>query len=212
MTPLLEQTHYEVLEVSGEASPAEIERAYRVARATYAEESMALYSVFDDRDAAAIRERLDQAYRVLSDPEARRRYDEERGSPAAAEPERGVDAPPLLPDGVLPPLEGIEPADGEDEDPDGPFDGARLRRARLRRGIEIEDVSKVTKVNPTYLRFIEADNFDDLPARVYVRGFVAAYASFLGLAAEPVANSYMKHYEARRSGRRRGRFFGGESE
>lgn len=208
MTPLLEQSHYEVLEVAGEASVAEIERAYRVARATYAEESMALYSVFDDRDAAAIRERLDQAYRVLADPDARRRYDEEQGSPAAPAPERGIDAPPLLPDGVLPPLEGIEQTDAEEEDVDGPFDGSRLRRARLRRGIEIEQVASVTKINSSYLRFIESDAYDDLPAAVYIRGFVGAYARAIGLDAARVSAGYMAHMEAESEAKRPARLLG----
>ena len=72
MKPLSEQDHYETLEVGGEAGLDEIERAYRLARATYADDSLAGYSVFGQGDAAAIRERIETAYRVLSDPEARR--------------------------------------------------------------------------------------------------------------------------------------------
>ena len=78
------------------------------------------------------------------------------------------------------------------------FDGARLRRARLRRGIELDEVSRITKINTVYLSFLEEGRFGELPARVYVRGFVAAYASCIGLDPSRVAASYMKGYSAAR--------------
>ena len=71
----LEQDHYEVLEIGRAASLEEIERAYRVVRETYDGDNLALYSMFADRDAAQIRERIDEAYQVLLDPEKRQRYD-----------------------------------------------------------------------------------------------------------------------------------------
>jgi curved DNA-binding protein CbpA len=201
MRPLSEQDHYETLEVAPEAGPEEIERAYRLARATYADDSLAGYSVFGQGDAAAIRERIDTAYRVLSDPEARRAYDDflagakrEEPVPIELEPEAVVES--ALP---LDAFEDLEDASGE-------FDGARLRRARLRRGIELDDVSRVTKINPVYLAFLEEGRFAELPARVYVRGFVAAYASCIGLDPTRVAASYMKGYEAARPEHRRIRF------
>ena len=52
-------------------------------------------------------------------------------------------------------------------------------------------------MNPTYLRFIEEERFDDLPAAVYVRGFVKGYARCLGLDPDRVAPSYMRRYEER---------------
>ena len=52
MKPLSEMTHYEVLEIGSEASPAEIERAYRVAQATWGEDALATYSLFEDGDLA----------------------------------------------------------------------------------------------------------------------------------------------------------------
>ena len=49
-----ELDHYELLEIKRTASPAEIDRAYRMAQQTYREGSLALYSVFERTDAAAI--------------------------------------------------------------------------------------------------------------------------------------------------------------
>ena len=179
-----------------------IERAYRLARATYADDSLAGYSVFGQGDAAAIRERIETAFRVLSDPEARRAYDDFRaGASSEAEPlvERGARRTARGPRSrsMRSRTWTTIPAD---------FDGPRLRRARLRRGLELDDVSRVTKINPTYLAFLEEGRFGDLPARVYVRGFVAAYASCIGLDPGRVAGSYMKGYEAARPEHRRTRF------
>jgi DnaJ-class molecular chaperone len=201
MKPLSEQDHYETLEVAPEAGVEEIERAYRLARATYADDSLAGYSVFDQGDAAAIRERIETAFRVLSDPEARRAYDAflaGEGLPlekvASEEPEPAHE--------IQIPLDAFE--DLEDDAVE--FDGARLRRARLRRGLELDDVSRITKINTVYLSFLEEGRFGELPARVYVRGFVAAYASCIGLDPGRVASSYMKGYEAARPEPHRTRF------
>ena len=76
MKPLPEQDHYEVLEVSRNSSPESIERAYRLAQATYAEDSLAGYSMFGDDGAREIRQRVETAYRVLTNHESRRAYAE----------------------------------------------------------------------------------------------------------------------------------------
>jgi curved DNA-binding protein CbpA len=201
MKPLSEQDHYETLEVGPDAGPEEIERAYRLARATYADDSLAGYSIFGQGDAAAIRERIETAYRVLSDSEARRAYDGFLAG-EARELEPAVLEMPLEIHEAQIPLDAFE--DLEDDTAD--FDGPRLRRARLRRGIELDDVARITKINPTYLAFLEEGRFGDLPARVYVRGFVAAYATCIGLDPTRVAGSYMKGYEAARPEHRRLRF------
>ena len=83
------------------------------------------------------------------------------------------------------------------------YDGAALRRSRLRRGVELDQISDVTKVSVTYLQFLEDEAFEQLPASVYVRGFVSAYARAIGLDARRVANSYMARHDASKKPRRR---------
>jgi flagellar biosynthesis protein FlhG len=61
--------------------------------------------------------------------------------------------------------------------------------------VEIDQIAVTTKINPTYLRFIEEEKFQDLPAPVYVRGFVGAYARCIGLDPERVVSGYMKRLE-----------------
>ena len=195
MKPLSQMTHYEVLEVGRDASPDEVERAYRLAAATFAEESLATYSLYDESESAAMRERVELAYRILTDVDAKVAYDGQLDDAPPVE-ERRLDVPvTLMPDDEAG-LGEVRPEirDFDDLDPptaDGEWDGARLRRARLGRGIEIEKIAEVTKINPNYLEGIEADAFDELPATVYVRGFVAAYARALGIEEEHVVPSYV---------------------
>jgi len=199
---LSEQDHYEVLEVPRAATRDELKRAYQLASATYASDSLAGYSIFDAGDTDAVRERVDLAWRVLSDDEARRAYDASLGKP---EPMGAVYSEPAVTAAdsaavPTPALEAIEEFEAEQGDE---FDGARLRRSRLRHGLEVDDVARQTKVNPTYLRFIEEERFADLPARVYVRGFVMSFASCVGLDAEAVARSYLQRFDAARPQQRR---------
>ncbi len=76
MKSISEQDHYEILEVSPDAPREEIERAYRLARATYDDDSLAGYSVFGEGDAQALLQRIEVAYQVLSNEESRRAYSE----------------------------------------------------------------------------------------------------------------------------------------
>ena len=69
------------------------------------------------------------------------------------------------------------------------------------RGLELDQINAITKVNPNYLRCIEEERFDALPAAVYVRGFVAAYARCLGLDAGRVANEYLERLQTARPDR-----------
>ena len=198
MKPLFEQDHYEVLEIPRDAGPDRIERSYRMILSTYAEDSLATYSMVHGADAAAIRERVETAYRVLSDAESRRSYD---ASLAAVRPAPSEGLEPTSESAVEPRTLPSEPFDELDEG--GEYDGARLRRARLRRGLDLDEITLRTKVNPTYLACLEEERFVDLPPRVYVRGFVMALAACLGLDATLVAASYMRRYDAERPRHRR---------
>jgi len=238
MRPLAEQDHYEVLAVPRAASFEDVERAYRVAQAAYAEDSVALYSVFGGEDAQALRDRIELAWSVLSDVERRRAYDamlSQGGTPPAAAPvalrERFRDGgfeeearpiaitmepakpPPPPARYEKPPLRPLaapvlEPVDAHEDVSSGELDGAALRRARQRRGLELEQIANVTKISPMYLRYLEDERFEDLPAAVYVRGFVVSYLRCCGIDPATALPSFMARYEAVRAAGRSGRTAG----
>lgn len=62
--------------------------------------------------------------------------------------------------------------------------GHVLAAKRGERGLSIEQVAAATRIRAEYLRALEADKIDQLPAPVYARGYMRTYAAFLGLHAE----------------------------
>src|SRR5882724_12188803 len=58
--------------------------------------------------------------------------------------------------------------------------GDYLRELRDRRGISLEEISRVTRVSSSYLEALESDRHSALPAPVFTRGFIRAYCQALG--------------------------------
>ena len=59
--------------------------------------------------------------------------------------------------------------------------GETLKDARIKKGYDIEDVHRITKIQKRYLEAIEAGNLDALPGHFYARAFVKSYAEAVGL-------------------------------
>jgi cytoskeletal protein RodZ len=72
--------------------------------------------------------------------------------------------------------------------------GTSLREARLRQGFDFPEIEQATKVRVRYLRAIEDEDFDALPAPTYVKGFMRTYADFLGLDGQLYVDEYNSRY------------------
>ena len=59
--------------------------------------------------------------------------------------------------------------------------GNSLREARLRQSLDFPAVEQGTKIRAKYLRALEDERFELLPAHAYITGFMRTYAEFLGL-------------------------------
>ncbi len=68
--------------------------------------------------------------------------------------------------------------------------GEILLEAREGANLSLEDVSEETKIPKRMLEYLETDNFEAFPARVYARGFLKSYASLLGLDVEYILNKF----------------------
>ena len=88
----------------------------------------------------------------------------------------------------------LRPVATIDVGPDTEFSGSLLRRLRESAEATLDDVADITKISKRYLSALEENDFDTLPAFVYVRGFVSEYARALGLDARMVTQSYMSLY------------------
>ena len=169
-------THYEVLDVPRGAPADVIEAAYRHGRALYDEEGVATYSLLDSAERRAERARIEEAFRVLSNPALRAAYDRELGLPPAPVPPPTTIYDPDRRKGIVLP---------------DPVTGADLKRFREERGVPIAKIAAASKVGSRTFEDIEADRFDRLPAPVYVRGFLQEYAKAVGLDPRATAESFL---------------------
>ncbi len=146
------------------ADRQEIERAYRELRTLYEPGSVATYGLLEDDERLALLARIDRAYRNLTGEHA-----PEPGDDAAA-----AAADPPLPDATEAP-------------------GAYLRAVRERHGISLHDLSEETKIRTWLLEQIEGEVHANLPAPVYVRGFVRQVAALLGIESpDDLARAYLE--------------------
>ena len=66
--------------------------------------------------------------------------------------------------------------------------GETLRRERLKRNLELEEISHELKISTRFLQAIENDQYDKLPGGVFAKSFVRQYARLLGLNEEDLAD------------------------
>jgi flagellar biosynthesis protein FlhG len=150
----------------------EVRRAYLERKGLYAAESIATYSLLEEDERQTLLARLDEAYeRILGGAAA-------TSKPAAPDREELPEIPP-----GPPPDAAEEP-------------GAHLRHHRLRSGLLLAQVAEEIKVRSTLLDKLEHEQFGQLPAPVYVRGFVVQFARALGLPQpEEIARAYVSKME-----------------
>ena len=70
--------------------------------------------------------------------------------------------------------------------------GETLRRERELRQISLREISEATKINLRYLDALERDDFRHLPGGVFNKGFVRAYAQFIGIDPESMVTAYLE--------------------
>jgi cytoskeleton protein RodZ len=70
--------------------------------------------------------------------------------------------------------------------------GEKLRQAREERGISISEVAEQTRISPMYLESIESDNYKPLPGGIFNKGFVKAYAKYVGIDEQEALQDYAR--------------------
>jgi len=196
---VLEQSFYELLEISPSATPEEIERAWERARQLYGPGSLAAYTLLSPEVAEALARRIDEAFEVLLDAEARAAYDarlpsEEarsvRTAPEAAPPPPPPAAPPPPPPAAVDAPRPFVPPEG------AAWTGELLQKAREARGLSVAQLAERTKLSRAHIELVEGERFDLLPVAVYLRGIVMCIARELRLDGQKVARSYLERSTA----------------
>jgi len=153
---------FEFLGVAPGDGLLKIRRAYQELKSLYAEDALASYTLLGPEERHARLERIETAYRRIARELTRH--------PAPVVPLRQP------PEGNLEAMAETVSAIDPREAP-GPF----LRQARDLAGLSLEEIARRTKIGTRYLTAIETENFERLPAPVYLRGFVDQYARQVGL-------------------------------
>lgn len=68
--------------------------------------------------------------------------------------------------------------------------GARLKEAREKKNLTIEQAQKQTHIHSTVLSALEEGRCDEILTPTYVKSFLKKYASFLGIDAKSIADEY----------------------
>jgi len=68
--------------------------------------------------------------------------------------------------------------------------GARLRQQREAKALTVPDVVKLTKIPEKSVNSLEGGVFEELPAEVFVRGFIKSYCRAVGMDSETALLDY----------------------
>ncbi|MBM4272821.1 MAG: hypothetical protein FJ139_11800 [Deltaproteobacteria bacterium] len=208
-----EQNYYELLEISPDALPLEIRRAYKESLELYTDNSISSYSFFSKEERGEIISRLEEAYLTLMNPASRAEYDRRlielgileegnqyrdrtkepipiyRFKKSRTDMFRRRNASENLTDRVSqsPLIQEIltrETLRGED-----------LKRIRLELGVTLESIAEETNVRIGVLQAIEEDRIELLPPMVYLKGFLKSYARYIQVDEHIIVSGYIKRFE-----------------
>lgn len=198
------KTYYDILEIPITASPNDIQKAYNKTKEAYSPSSPALYTIFTAEEAQQLNCLIDTAFSVLINPLRRAEYDRsiknefelkhklstiiEPAEPSTHEENKNVGKTAFGEYNIDPQFE--DKIHSLDE-----FDGNLIQKIRHYKNINLEQLSERSKISKSYLLAIEAHDFESLPAKVFVRGFIVQIAKLLNLDPNKVSNSYMKLFD-----------------
>jgi len=72
--------------------------------------------------------------------------------------------------------------------------GARLKQARLAKGVQLRDIATATKISVVALEALERSDYSRLPGGIFSRAFVRAYALAVGIDPEVAVNEFLVEF------------------
>jgi len=199
--------YYELLEITSEASQQEIDQAYKAAKRTYSTSNMALYSIFSESEAVELNRLIEEAYTILSNPRLKEQYDSSKENIDAEVKQNSIDQPAVETAPVIKEVKKEETTlvSGQitkNYDQDENFEekmkkledcsGYFLKKTRQYKNISIDEVSKFSKISKINIVALEEEDLENLPARVFIRGFVLQISRLIGLNDKEFTDGYMK--------------------
>src|SRR6266513_5169350 len=68
--------------------------------------------------------------------------------------------------------------------------GKKFQEARLARNMTLDEAARITKIRPSRLAEIEADDFSQFPSLAYAKGFLQIYGKFLDVDVAPYLEAF----------------------
>jgi curved DNA-binding protein CbpA len=197
--------YYELLEVSPFCQQHEVTSAYLRAKSTYSNENPAIYTMFSENEARDLLHLVEEAYAVLGNKTLRALYDEKLGHSVSKKPEVSLQSLKMESRAVFAPsvtkTDHHRPEYVEDKTMEEKiattqeWSGELLKEVREYKHFTLEKMSEITKITPFYINALEAMESKNLPATVFVRGYVGQISKVLGLNEKKVCDSYMKKFQ-----------------
>jgi hypothetical protein len=202
--------YYQILKIPTNASLIEIKRAYKDALEIYEEGSLATYSLFSDDERAHLLTAIEKSFFTLVDEDKRAGYDrmlidtsqvdastlanKTRSEPIPLFNENNSISAEALADRIrkksaqkevkalLKEVLGKDLISGDD-----------LKKLRKAFAIEISEIYLITKISVSVLKTIEDNQYERLPADVYLNNFLRSYAQILQIDAPRVIDGYFNN-------------------
>lgn len=204
-----DENYYQILQVAPNAGIDDIKRAYREALAIYEEESVVTYTLFSDDQREALLQTIEAAFGTLISEGKRATYNQmlmETGQvDATAFSRRGqrmlsAHSATGNPSEEKSLRQWIQKKINEPEikalieeiHSNTLLSGQHLKQLRCAYGVDIPEVYAITKISSDTLRKIEANQYANLPAAIYLKQFLRTYAEILNIDSQHVAESYLK--------------------
>jgi curved DNA-binding protein CbpA len=194
-----DMNYYELFSIEPTASNEEIQKAYHLACQTYQADSLALYSVISETERTQILKRIEKAYQILMDDREREKYNHQLGVSCSQKEQEKQEQhikkkgkTVNSPSGRLDLTKGADQPKGMDpgrddeelkpkEAPPDLSDPHYLKKLRERKGVSLQEISESTMISVHSLADLEKGEYGRFPGRVYLVGFLRAYAEYIGI-------------------------------
>ncbi len=212
MKRLTEQNYYTLLGISPEATFEEVRSAYDQAMSIYSADSIATYSLLTREERERMLSRLADAYKTLTNSQLRKEYNSflvEKGelspqeiglsslrdSDTAKGKLRDVSVESLVQREERTENENQPSGDNLDL-PDNPTSvtGRDIKMLRIAGDISLEEIYRKTNIPKKTVEDIEEENFENLPALVYLKGFLKTYAKVLNINEDQMVDGYIERF------------------
>jgi curved DNA-binding protein CbpA len=173
---------------------------------------MAIYSLYTEEEKKQILSSLLDAYKTLMDSQLRKEYNQSlinKGELSADEIGLSLQEEDVFPRGTLRKVtaESLVPQEERAERQEHPIEhafsvfdeltaitGRDIRTMRTSKDLSLESIYRKTNIPIKTLQNIEEEQFEKLPALVYLKGFLKLYAKILGVDQAQMTDGYVQRF------------------